>query len=109
MLLLLALGCVDGSTETADTAAAMCEAAPDLTWSNWGDGFFANYCRACHSANVEDRWGAPADINFDTFEEVQQSRGWVHYEVIVAQTMPVGGGVYDEDLEALAIFLECGL
>lgn len=114
LLLTLALtGCGDetdkDSSEPADSSEVSCESAPDLTWSNWGDGFFANYCRACHSESVGDRWGAPEGLDFDTLEQVQQNRGWIHQTVLVDGTMPVGGGVYEEDLEFLTYFLECSL
>lgn len=103
-------GCADDAVETAETSAGACADVPyDVTWANWGDGFFSNYCRACHSVNSEERFDAPEGINFDTKEEVILLKSLIHTEVIVDQTMPVGGGVYDQDLEFLGYLLECGL
>ena len=110
MLLLVALlACTDKGDDTGVAVAATCEDQPDLTWANWGDWFFLNYCRSCHSAHAEDRWGAPDGVNFDTLEEVRQQSSLIEYVVLTEQSMPVGGGVYDEDLEFLKTFLECDL
>lgn len=108
LALLLLLGCAaeDKVAETADP----CASAPyDLTWANFGDGFFLNYCRACHSEDARDRFDAPEGINFDTRAEVQQWRSLIRTAVLVDGDMPVGGGVYEADLEFLDLFLECGL
>lgn len=105
-LLLIACANQDKAVESADPCA---DATYHLTWANWGDGFFANYCRACHSVNAPDRFDAPEGINFDTVEDVAQWNDLIRTAVLVDGTMPVGGGVYETDLEFLDIFLACGV
>lgn len=111
-LLLLALACTgkdDAPEPTDDSAAAACDTAPGVTWDNWGDGFFSTYCRACHSANTPDRMGAPESINFDSESEVRTQAALIRDSVLVREAMPVGGGVYEEDLFLLDVLLTCGL
>lgn len=109
MLLLAALlACGDKGGD--DTAASACDSLEyDVNWANFGDGFFGNYCRACHSVYAPERYGAPEGIDFDTIEDVRTYAGMIRSAVIENQTMPVGGGVYDQDMEFLGYFLECGL
>ncbi len=108
ILLTLLLAC-DADKATDDTASSCDTLAYDVTWANFGDGFFANYCRACHSADAPDRYDAPEGINFDTLDEVRALSSLIETTVIINETMPEGGGVYDQDLEFLGYFLECGL
>lgn len=109
LLLALLLACEGPKTETAETADACDSLDYDVTWANFGDGFFSNYCRGCHSADTPDRYDAPEGIDFDTIEDVRQWESLIRYTVIDQQTMPLGGGVYDQDLEFLGYFLDCGL
>ena len=108
LLLALQLACVDAKTPV-DSADACDALEYDVTWANFGDGFFANYCRGCHSALTPNRYDAPESINFDTLEEVRALESLIRTTVIDEQSMPVGGGVYDQDLEFLGYFLDCGL
>lgn len=106
-MILLFLAC-SGGADTADTAVA-CADAPNVTWASFGDGFFATYCRACHSANTAERYGAPDAVNFDTLADVRALKDSVRRTVLDSQSMPVGGGVYDDDAVLLDYFLTCGL
>ena len=101
------VGC--GPGDTGDTAASCDTAAYDVTWDGWGDGFFSTYCRACHSSGSEERYGAPESVNFDTRADVVQWRESIRRTVLEDATMPVGGGVYDDDLLLLDLLLTCGL
>ena len=56
-----------------------------------------------------DRLGAPEGIDFDTEEDLITWRDSVERVVLENQTMPVGGGVYEEDLLLLEMLLSCGL
>ena len=107
VLLILGLAACSGDDEleTADP----CAGDPDVTWQGWGDGFFGTYCRGCHSTDAPDRYGAPEDINFDTRADVLAWEGLVRQTVLEDETMPVGGGVYPDDLELLDTLLRCGL
>lgn len=110
LMMLILAGCSKSEPSAADTAVVgICDTGLDVTWSNWGAGFFRSYCTSCHSVNTEDRWGAPEGINFDTQEDVTQWMDSIRNAVLVNSTMPVGGGVYDEDLALLDRFLTCGL
>lgn len=104
MLLLFILGCVGEPSSLSDTG---CSSADGLTWDGWGSGFMTTYCRACHSADSPDRRGAPVGVDFDTFEDVLQWSGPIRSRVIEEQTMPVGGGIIEDDLRRLEAFLDC--
>lgn len=106
MILLLALACAGGA-DTADTAG--CADAPEVNWVSFGEGFFTTYCRACHSATTQNRFGAPEGIDFDTLAEVRQYQDLVRTTVLEDESMPVGGGVFESDLILLDSFLSCGL
>ena len=99
---LVFLGCSD-HTDTA----SICDDDLPLTWDNWGDGFFASYCRSCHSESTKQRYGAPDSVDFDDVEDVQLWAERIHVRTIAEQTMPPGGGVLEEDLEFLSQYLQC--
>jgi uncharacterized membrane protein len=110
----LLLACADkeeeeetGGVAPVDTAAEWCAAGPQLTWDNWAAGFFRNYCTSCHSTTSPNRAGAPEAFNFDTYEEVQKNATIIRSVVIDNPTMPIGGGVFEQDLEYLNIYLLC--
>lgn len=112
MLLFTLLAC--GSDETTDSAPAStvdCATAPaDVTWDAFGHGFFLTYCTACHSANnADNRYGAPAEVNFDTEQDVYDLSDRVRVRVMQDADMPIGGGVYEDDLSLLDIYLTCQL
>jgi uncharacterized membrane protein len=87
----------------------MCADQPDVTWNNWGKGFFTTYCTGCHSETTPNRYGAPESVNFDTLDEVKALKSTIRKDVLEDGTMPVGGGVIDEHKELLEVFLDCGL
>ncbi len=100
----------DGAGETEDTGPREgCEDAYDVRWDNWAQGFFAAYCDSCHSVWSQDRHGAPEGVDFDTEEDVREYRERIEARVLVEQTMPVGGGVHEEDLVLLEMYLDCTL
>ena len=96
----------DSATPVQDSA---CAGAYPVTWSNWAEGFFLTYCRACHSAATSDRQGAPEGLDFDTLRQVRDQAAAVEDAVLVGDRMPVGGGVTEDDLILLQDFLDCGL
>ena len=97
--------CADGSQAASGTGCT--EQEELLTWQNWGAGFFAGYCRSCHSAGTPDRRGAPAGLDFDTAAQVSALRSAIEGSVLDEATMPYGGGVPPEELERLRVFLAC--
>jgi len=80
-----------------------------VTWENWAAGFFTTYCGACHSENTEERNGAPAGIDFDTEEQVAEWSAAIRSSVLDRESMPVGGGIYDDDRALLTFYLDCGI
>jgi len=84
-----------------------CEGLPTVTWEGWSDGFFKTWCRACHSAATTDRNGAPEGMDFDTEAQVVENASLVRYSVLDEERMPLGGGLYKEDLYLLEVYLDC--
>ncbi len=107
MALLLA-ACAGPPVDTAATVDPACAAGPAVTWA-WADGFFTTWCRSCHSANTPDRRGAPVGVDFDTESDVRASAAAVRSAVIEREAMPIGGGVYPDDLVILDRYLACSL
>ena len=110
VLSIVLAGCAkeDGAVG-ADSAssAAFCAGAPALTWESYGHGFMATYCLPCHSADAQSRYGAPADMNFDTVDETWSFKEEILYSVVETSTEPPGGGVYTEDKQRLEAWLRC--
>lgn len=105
LLPMLLLACTGAP---ADTAVDPCADAHDVSWVGFADGFFATYCRSCHSAETQDRFGAPVGMDFDTRDQARTHAAAIRRAVLEQGSMPVGGGVYDEDLILLDEFLACG-
>ena len=78
-----------------------------VNWDGWTDGFFATYCRACHSVTTAERYGAPEGVDFDTRSDALQWAERIRIRVLEEETMPLGGGVVRTDLEPLKKWLEC--
>ena len=55
------------------------------------------------------RFDAPEGVNFDTLDEVRMYASSISRTVIDQASMPVGGGVMEDDLVRLQVFLTCGL
>ena len=112
----VALGALLGATPScgsedsgADTGLA-CADQPDVTWTNFGHAFVTTYCLSCHSVqNTEHRYGAPEGIDFDTEADVDRQADRIRARVLDDGTMPIGGGVYEADLELLDVYLTCSL
>ncbi len=104
---------IDGADSATDTSSAAtgldCAEAYPVTWENWGDGFFLTYCRSCHSSTTSDRQGAPEGLDFDTLGQVRDQAFAIEDSVLIGQRMPVGGGVFPDDLTLLEDYLACGL
>lgn len=99
--LTLLLGCSSKALDTGSTLECTVVDENDVTWANWGQGFFMTWCQACHSATATDRHGAPSGIDFDTQTEVMAWKERIVVRVLDQQTMPLGGGLSAEDLELL--------
>lgn len=101
LLPLLGAGCdaSPGPAEAPDQApsdatSVDCDAAPRVTWANWGEGFFRNYCTACHSSqNATARFGAPPAVNLDAEAAVLTMAARIRVRVLEQHDMPSGGGI----------------
>jgi len=92
-----------------DDDAYLCDTSYQVTWEGWGDGFFSTYCRSCHSSTTEERNGAPEGVDFDTLDDVILWLDSIERVVLDEGSMPVGGGVYEDDLLLLEALLKCEL
>jgi uncharacterized membrane protein len=114
ILLLLTFACgnkapseTDSASSTVQTDTAEPTMDCSLNWDGWADGFFATYCRSCHSASSADRHGATNGVDFDTREDVIEWAVRIRVRVLELETMPLGGGVIETDLEPLDRWLQC--
>jgi uncharacterized membrane protein len=114
MVLLTLFACGNKTPTEADTSADMLQtdtAGPAmecaLNWDGWANGFFSTYCRSCHSASTAERHGAPSGVDFDTREDAIQWSDRIRVRVLDLETMPLGGGVIETDLEPLDLWLQC--
>lgn len=82
----------------------------DLTWYNFGMGFFSQHCNECHSANVDDRQGAPVAYVFDTHDQVTALKDRIFLRAAADNvTMPPGPDDPGEDERwMMAEWLACG-
>ena len=78
-----------------------------VNWDGWTNGFFATYCRSCHSVTTAVRYGAPEGVDFDTRSDVIRWADRIRIRVLEQETMPLGGGVVRSDLEPLDVWLRC--
>jgi hypothetical protein len=110
VILALFFACAgDGDSAVSyDSASTDCPTEPPLTWNNFGHGFMTTYCLACHAeSNTERRYGAPEGVNFDTEDDARLFLDRLRVRVLDEETMPVGGGVYADDLLQFARYLDC--
>ena len=84
-----------------------CQQRASLQWEYFGDPFFTTYCRSCHSSDAPNRFGAPESINFDTYASIVEQANIIRDSVIVRESMPKGGGISQNELDALDEFLFC--
>lgn len=125
-LLFVACGADKGSNEkdsddpvSQDTAApqdtgtdegpADCDLPDGLNWDNWGRSFFRTWCAGCHGADAPNRHGAPESLVFDTEAQVVEHGALIRISVLDSASMPLGGGLPEEDAEMLDLYLRCVL
>lgn len=89
-------------------ADPVCEDAPVVAWENFGDGFVRGHCQGCHASTAPDRHGAPHDVTFDAEADVRRRADDV-LALVESGAMPPGGGVTDDDLALLRVWLGCGI
>lgn len=102
---LLACSTASDSSDTGQNPA--CNTAPAVTYENWGQGFFLTYCGACHSRSTANRNGAPEGVDFDNRSDIIKWKDRIQVRVLDEQSMPLGGGVYTDELELLQVLMAC--
>ncbi|MCB9792315.1 MAG: hypothetical protein H6741_06270 [Alphaproteobacteria bacterium] len=106
LLVLLSCGGKDDSAAPEDTS--YCADVPLVNYDNFGQGFITHMCQGCHASTTPNRYDAPAEVTFDTVEEV-----WAWQERILARsagddpTMPPAGGTSEDDRVKLEWWLRC--
>ena len=106
-ILILGLSVACSGEPAEDSADLFCQDAPILTWENFGEGLVVERCQSCHASGSESRNGAPEDIYFDTYEDVINHREKILRRVVDEQSMPPQGGLDDEDILGVEIWLDC--
>lgn len=109
ILLLTALLGVACAGDDGEALPEDCEDAPVVTWASFGQDFTRENCQSCHASTSANRNGAPAEVVFDTEQDVLD---WADRVLERAgaepPTMPPRGGLEADDQERLRIWLECG-
>lgn len=98
-------------------SGASCPTSGGPTYASFGAAFFAHYCTGCHSRSASARFGAPADVNFDTEDDIRASALAVDAEAAAGPDatntdMPDMGGMVHvppslSERELLGQFLAC--
>ena len=114
--LAFAAACGRGKGASADGGWASLEARPCpsgsiLTYQDFGQPFFRDWCTGCHSADLaaQDRQGAPVGIDFDSLAGIRTHLDdiWSHAADQNALMPPVGSPS-SEDRAWLGDWLACG-
>ena len=114
MMLWFVLACAS-QEETEDTAMALCQHTPSLSYANFGKGYIDFHCIGCHSADLPEthRVGAPLGVDFNTYDDVLhwadriEARGTRFYSQPI--TMPPGGGPTSSELDMFESWLTCAV
>ncbi|MAY80678.1 MAG: hypothetical protein CL930_07820 [Deltaproteobacteria bacterium] len=108
LILTLACGAKTDSDSGADAIATDVDSNPcDVHWDGWANGFFSTYCRSCHSSTSEQRHDAPMGVDFDTQADIEMWLERIEVRVLDEETMPLGGGIPEIDLERFATWMDC--
>ena len=78
-----------------------------VTYQTVGAPFVDSWCRGCHSIDATTRQRAPANINFDTLDEIRVRLLDVDSTVSL-RTMPPAGGPSDDERALMVTWLRCG-
>ena len=88
-----------------------CATGTHTSWENTGRPITLAWCVPCHSGALvpDERQGAPEEVNFDDYEAVVLWADRIRVRATEAMDMPPMGGVPQEDLDALAEWIDCSL
>lgn len=111
MIVALMLACsgpraTDSGSVEVDSGQPI-EASCELGWNSWASGFFTTYCTSCHHPGSANRHGAPVGIDLHTQDDAMRHLDRVRARVLIAQDMPLGGGVPMADLQRLNDWVDC--
>ena len=106
ILLLLAVSC-GPDLQATDTSSAICTTPNVPSYEEWTQGFLMSKCQSCHASTTANRYGAPDQVIFDTYEQVERWRESIARTVLKEESMPPSGGVTDEERVLLDLWLQC--
>ena len=67
------------------------------------------HCQGCHASASPNRYGAPLDIHFDHKEAAYDLADRIYIRTLEKEDMPPAGGILDDDLYLLDIWLRCSV
>ena len=70
----LLLGIWIGCETAADSADSACANAPVIGWNDYGQALLLEHCQSCHASTAPDRYGAPEEVYFDSYDDVVNLR-----------------------------------
>lgn len=100
---------LDSSSLDLDLNVDDCDQAPLVTWDNWAESMILTHCQGCHASVSPNRYGAPIDIHFDHKEAAYDLADRIYIRVLNTQDMPPAGGILEEDLYLLDVWLRCSV
>lgn len=99
------------------STGSTCPPSSTLTYGSFGATFFSTYCLRCHSTanvTVEERNGAPPDVNFDTHDLVRPLARRIDRMAAIGpdranRIMPLDGlAPSDDERRSLGEWIACG-
>ena len=105
MMFFLLWACASGKAN--DTSSIVCTSSDVPSYQEWTNGFLLSKCQPCHASTTTNRYGAPEQVTFDTYEQVDTWIESIARTVLEEETMPPSGGVTDEERALLELWLDC--
>ena len=93
------------ATNLPEQDSGACLSLP--TYEDWAQGFFKGKCQSCHASTTPNRHGAPENVIFDTYPDIEPWISAIEQSVLVQETMPPSGGVTEEERILLSQWLAC--
>ncbi len=108
-LTLILGGCAPLGASPDDSAA--CDRQPPLSYERFGQGVLSKQCTGCHSSYLPEgsRYDAPLGVDFDTYQGVLDWGERILVRTVEERTMPLGGGLSEEELALFEEWLVCGV
>jgi uncharacterized membrane protein len=110
LALFFALSCGTGDDPATDGNSGASAPPADPTWENYIQAFFDGYCVRCHSSDLTGsaRQGAPAGIDYNTYELAVQNAAGAKTEVSSAGMPPSDPLPTDAERNALVKWVDNG-